>query len=56
MGIRQFSMSPERLPEVRYNVSMISADEATTLAHRVLNRDYTGHHPLAPVPAALVAA
>ena len=37
LGIRQFSMSPERLPEVRYNVSMISADEATTLARRVLS-------------------
>jgi hypothetical protein len=36
LGIRQFSMSPERLPEVRYNLSRISAHEATAFAHRVL--------------------
>lgn len=36
LGIRQLSMSPERLPEVRYNVSMISAAEATALARRSL--------------------
>jgi hypothetical protein len=29
-------MSPERLPEVRYNVLRTSAAEATTLARRVL--------------------
>jgi len=37
LGIRELSMSPERLPEVRYNVSRISADEATALARGVLN-------------------
>lgn len=36
LGIRQLSMSPERLPEVRYNVSRVVTKEATTLAHRVL--------------------
>ena len=36
LGIRQLSMSPERLPEVRYNVLRISAAEATALARRVL--------------------
>lgn len=36
LGIRQLSMSPERLPEVRYNVSKISAAEATNLARQVL--------------------
>lgn len=36
LGIRQLSMSPERLPEVRYNVPRISAGDATALARRVL--------------------
>jgi phosphoenolpyruvate-protein kinase (PTS system EI component) len=34
LGIRQLSMSPERLPEVRYNVLKISAAQATALAKR----------------------
>ena len=36
LGIRQLSMSPERLPEVRYNVSKISAAEAVSLSRQVL--------------------
>ena len=36
LGICQLSMSPERLPEVRYNVSRISAADAAVLAKRAL--------------------
>jgi phosphoenolpyruvate-protein phosphotransferase len=36
LGIRELSMSPERLPEVRYNVSRISATQASTLSRRAL--------------------
>jgi phosphoenolpyruvate-protein kinase (PTS system EI component) len=36
LGLRRLSMSPERLPEVRYNVSRIRAGDAATLARRVL--------------------
>lgn len=36
LGIRQMSMSPERLPEIRYNVTRISAEECAALARRVL--------------------
>jgi len=37
LGLRRFSMSPERLPEVRYNVSRIHASGAAALARRVLD-------------------
>lgn len=36
LGLRRLSMSPERLPEVRYNVSHIRAGDAAALARRVL--------------------
>jgi hypothetical protein len=36
LGIRELSMSPERLAEVRYNVLGISAAEARTVAQRAL--------------------
>jgi phosphotransferase system enzyme I (PtsI) len=36
LGLRRLSMSPERLPEVRYNVSCMRADEAAALACRAL--------------------
>jgi phosphotransferase system enzyme I (PtsI) len=36
LGLRRLSMSPERLPEVRYNVSRIRASDATTLARQAL--------------------
>jgi phosphotransferase system enzyme I (PtsI) len=36
LGVRQLSMSPERLPEVRYNVSNISVDHAAALAKEAL--------------------
>jgi phosphoenolpyruvate-protein phosphotransferase len=36
LGLRRLSMSPERLPEVRYNASCIRADDAAGLAHRIL--------------------
>jgi phosphoenolpyruvate-protein kinase (PTS system EI component) len=36
LGLRRLSMSPERLPEVRYNVSRIRARDALTLARRAL--------------------
>jgi phosphotransferase system enzyme I (PtsI) len=42
LGIRQLSMSPERLPEVRYNVSHIAAAEADALARRVLAAQSAG--------------
>jgi phosphoenolpyruvate-protein kinase (PTS system EI component) len=37
LGLRRLSMSPERLPEVRYNVSHICASDAATLASRALS-------------------
>ena len=36
LGLRRLSMSPERLPEVRYNVSRVRADETFELARRAL--------------------
>jgi phosphotransferase system enzyme I (PtsI) len=36
LGVRQLSMSPERLPEIHYNVSRISTAEAMALSRRVL--------------------
>jgi phosphoenolpyruvate-protein phosphotransferase len=36
LGLRRLSMSPERLPEVRYNVSCMRADDAAGLARRTL--------------------
>jgi phosphoenolpyruvate-protein kinase (PTS system EI component) len=36
LGVHEFSTSPERLPEVHYNVSRISAGDAQALARRVL--------------------
>ncbi len=42
LGIHELSMSPERLPEVRYNVSRISASDAQALAGRVLAAESAG--------------
>lgn len=36
LGLRRLSMSPERLPEVRYNVSRIRTSDAAALARRTL--------------------
>ncbi len=36
IGIRRFSMSPERIPEVRYNFSRLHAGDAAALAAEVL--------------------
>ena len=42
LGIRELSMSPERLPEVRYSISKISADAARALARRALGLHVAG--------------
>ena len=36
MGVRRFSMSPPRLPEVRYNISLVRESDAKLMASRAL--------------------
>lgn len=42
LGLRRLSMSPERLPEVRYNVSRIRTSDAVALARRALELKSAG--------------
>lgn len=42
MGLRHLSMSPQRIPEVRYNIAHLRAEESGALAQRALSSKSVG--------------